>query len=113
MEVADREVFQRGGEGGVDNKTRYPRGRFDSFRRRSMAKRVRNPGQNPVVLRGRFESAGQADDSGGPVQFSVGDRISAARFRSRAESLVFEPSSVHGAGGRGHPAAQDGSEESA
>jgi aspartyl-tRNA synthetase len=43
--------------------------RLDSVRRRPMAQRVRNPRQDPALLRRRVEDAGQADDSGGSFDF--------------------------------------------
>ncbi len=46
----------------LTSKLKIRRRRFDSVRRRSMAERLRNPRQNPVVLRRRFERAGEADD---------------------------------------------------
>ena len=59
-----------------------------------------------------LKSAGQADDSGGSIQFPLGHRISAARFRPRTEPLVFQPSSVHRARDRRHPVAQVRPQES-
>ena len=100
MEIAHREIFQRSRKGRAHEQARDSGRRLDSLRRRPMAERLRNPRQDPFVLRRRFEDAGQAGDCSEPVQFSLGHRISAARFRSRAEPLVFQPSSVHRAGAR-------------
>ena len=67
MEIAHREIFQRCRKGRADAKVENRGRRFDSVRRRPMAERVRNPRQDPAVLRRRFESAGEADDSRRPV----------------------------------------------
>ncbi len=47
----------------------------------TMAQRLRNPGQDSPLLRRRPQDAGQAYDRSEAVQFPVGHRISAARFR--------------------------------
>src|SRR3954468_11386837 len=76
-----------------------------------MAKRVRDPGEDPALLRGCSESARQADDPARSIQFSVGHRFSAADVRQGDEPLVLEPSSFHRASGRGRAAAQERAEE--
>ena len=63
MEIAHREVFQRRREGRADEQARHRGRRLDSVRRRPVAERVRNPRQDPPLLRRRAQAAGQADDS--------------------------------------------------
>ena len=46
--------------------------RPDPVRRRPMADGVRNPRQDPPLLRRRAERAGEADHSGRPVRFPLG-----------------------------------------
>ena len=63
MEIAHREIFQRGGEGRARGEIENRGRRLDFVRRRPMAERLRNPRQDSSVLRRRFERAGEADDS--------------------------------------------------
>ena len=59
------------------------------------------------VLKGQ----GKLTIPGRPVRFPLGGGFPAAQLRQGTEPLVFEPSSVHRAGGRGHSVAQDRPEE--
>ena len=55
MEIAHREIFQRRRESRADEEAGDRGRRLDSVRRRPMAERLRNPRQDPPLLRRRFE----------------------------------------------------------
>ena len=68
--------FSDAEKAGADRETEDRGRRSDSVRRRSMAQRVRNPRQDPPLLRGRSESAGQARRSRPTASISCGSLIS-------------------------------------
>ena len=113
MEIAHREVLQRSRESRRSStKLNIEEGDLILFAADQWLNACEILGKIRLYCADVLKTQGKLDHPGGPVQFPLGHRISAARFRPRTEPLVFQPSSVHRARDRRHPAAQDRPEES-
>src|SRR5258706_5751646 len=76
-----------------------------------MAQCVRDPRQDPPLLRRGAQRAGETDPRLQTVRFSLGRGFSDVELRQGTESLVLEPSSIHSADGGGYSFVENGSEE--